>query len=336
MLIQNGKNQANYHIIETEAKTKSSSLNDENKSIITNIPNKKNNKIKRNKIPVLNFHNPINHFQNITKQKYFNINDDNKIIYISPNKKIYNKTIQNEEVNYTNKKYNLTEVYLKNNTLINFPKNNMKDNKEISYLNANEFINLKNENNFNIINDNNLLNDFNKYNSFKSKKGQIEEEDEYKKYTVSYRDKMINELNKKLNKDNIINESFNLQIDSPSINMIDQNQTEKKLNLKCSKEYKIKKLKFVKYKINLDNKKYMKNSKKKITINNITNKNINNLDKNRIKDIKIEIIKKNNSKNKKSYLLIKDLLRNKVIKSNFLSYNDIVLSIIISIFQIHI
>ena len=44
----------------------------------------------------------------------------------------------------------------------------MKDNKEISYLNANEFINLKtkinnnfNENNFNIINDNNLLSDFN-------------------------------------------------------------------------------------------------------------------------------------------------------------------------------
>ena len=53
---------------------------------------------------------------------------------------------------------------------------------------------------------------------------------------------MINELNKKLNKDNIINESFNeLQIDSQSINKIDQNQTEKKLNLKCSKEY-IKKL----------------------------------------------------------------------------------------------
>ena len=141
MLIQNGKNQANYHIIETEAKTKSSSLNDENKSVITNIPNKKNNKIK--KIPVLNFHNPINHTQNITKQKYFNIDDDNEIIYISPNKKIYNKTIQNEAVNYIKKKYNLTEVYLKNNTLINFPKNNMKDNKEISYLNANEFINLK-------------------------------------------------------------------------------------------------------------------------------------------------------------------------------------------------
>ena len=135
---------------------------------------------------------------------------------------------------------------------------------------------------------------------------------------------MINELNKKLNKDNIINESFNeLQIDSPSINMIDninQNQTEKKLNLKCSKEY-IKKLKFVKYKINLDNRN-MKNSKKKISINNITNKNINNLDKNKTKDIKIEIIKKNNPKNKKSYLLIKDLLRNKVIKSNFLSYNN--------------
>ena len=137
---------------------------------------------------------------------------------------------------------------------------------------------------------------------------------------------MINDLNKKLNKDNIINESFNeLQYDSQSINMIDnlnQNQTEKKSNIKCSKEYKIKKLKFVKYKINLDNKKYMKNSNKKIKINNITNKNINNLDKNKTKDIKIEIMKKNNSKNKKSYLLIKDLLRNKVIKSNFLSYND--------------
>ena len=245
MLIQNGKNQANYHIIETEAKTKLSSLNDENKSVITNIPNKKNNKIKKNKIPVLNFYNSINHTQNITKQKYSNIDDDNKIIYISPNKKTYNKTIQNEEVNYINKKYNLTEVYLKNNTLINFPKNNMKDNKEISYLNTNEFINLKskiynnfNKNNFNIINDNNLLSDFNKYNSFKYKKEQIEKEDEYKKYTVSYRDKMINELNKKLNKDNIINESFNeLQIDSQSINMIDNiNQTEKKLNLKCSKE----------------------------------------------------------------------------------------------------
>ena len=46
MLIQNGKNQANYHIIETEEKTKSSSIKDEKKSIITNMPNKKNNKIK--------------------------------------------------------------------------------------------------------------------------------------------------------------------------------------------------------------------------------------------------------------------------------------------------
>ena len=330
MLIQNGKNQAHNHIKETEAKTNSSSIKDIKEKIITNITDKKTKRIKRNKIPFLNFQNSINHTQNTIKQKCFTIDDE--IMHISRNKKAYNKIIQNEAINYIKKKYNLAEVYLKNNTLNNFLKNNNKYNKEISYLNINEFINLIskknnnfNKNNFNIIN-NKLLSDFNKYNSFKYKKEQIEEEDEYKKYTVSYRDKMINDLNKKLNKDNIINESFNeLQYDSQSINMIDnlnQNQTEKKSNIKCIKEYKIKK---VKYKINIENERYMKNSEEKIIINNTNNKTIiNNLDKNKTKDIKnrFKIIKKNNSKNKKSYLLINDLLSNKMIKRKSLTFND--------------
>ena len=143
------KNQANNHINETEAKTNSSSIKDEKEKIIKNITDKKTKRIKRNKILFLNFQNSINHTQNTIKQKCFTIDDD-EIMHISRNKKAYNKIIQNEAINYIKKKYNLAEVYLKNNTLNNFLKNNNKDNKEISYLNINEFINLisKKNNNF--------------------------------------------------------------------------------------------------------------------------------------------------------------------------------------------
>ena len=332
MFTPNEKKKANCHIIETESKTKSSSIKDEKEAIITNTTYKKKKKIKRNKTSGLNFKNSNNHTQNNIKDKGFIIGDNEKI-QINSNKKIYNKTIQNETINYIKKNYNLAEAYLKNNTFDNLQKMDIQDYNGISNVNEYDIINIKskinnnfNKDNINIVN-NNLLKDFDKYNTYKYNQEQIEEED--KKYTVSYRDKMINELKKKLNKDDVVNESLTeLQFDSQSMNIIkntNQNIIEKNSNFKSSKDNKIKKVKFVNYYMSEENKKYMKNSQDKSKLNNIKNKIINNLDTSKNKDIKniFEIIQKNkNIKNKKSYLLIKDLLNNKMVKSSFITFND--------------
>ena len=332
MFTQNENEQDNCHIIETESKTKSSSIKDEKEKIKTNInSNKKKKNMKRNKTSSLTFKNVnMKLTQSISKNdNYLNIGDNEKTNNIIKKDDILSKTMKSEAINYIKINYNLAEAYLKNNMLEKLQSNKgLHDYKGISDCNTYNFIKIKrkinnnfNKTNYNKIN-NYMINDFDNQNPFKYYNEEQMEEDDYKNYTVSYRYKMINELKKKLNKDNIINESINeLQFDTQTNNVLyDKNKFEKNKIINNKKESNIKKVKNINDKNKKDknkniikNQKIVTHEKKYSNLENIKNKDIKNI---------FENAKKDDKKGKKPYLLIKDLLDDKIYKSSFIINND--------------
>ena len=64
-------------------------------------------------------------------------------------------------------------------------------------------------------------------------------QEELKKYTSSYRNKMINELKTKLNKDTVIDDSINeIQTESQFLNFLENNRKQEKINSIISKRIK--------------------------------------------------------------------------------------------------
>ena len=276
MFTPNDKKQSNYYVLETESKTKSSSIKDEIETIMTNT-NKNTNKkikIKRNKTSVLNLNNSSSRNTQISIKKN---NLNNKDLYIKED-----EIMQNKNINFFKTNYNLAEAYLRNNVLEKLQKNQILQKcKRMHYFNAFEYINLRDKiDNINSINKNLSFNSKNSTNSNGLNKNEDEqlEDDKLVNFTSSYRDKMINKLKIKLNKDYIADDSLT------------ELQSEKQPYLIENKPYRY------------------KNS-----ILHFTNEN---------KAKKMEWISKTNyngcknkisfSKNKKSNLLFKDILNNKL------------------------
>ena len=276
MFTPNDKKQSNYYVLETESKTKSSSIKDEIETIMTNT-NKNTNKkikIKRNKTSVLNLNNSSSRNTQISIKKN---NLNNKDLYIKED-----EIMQNKNINFFKTNYNLAEAYLRNNVLEKLQKNQILQKcKRMHYFNAFEYINLRDKiDNINSINKNLSFNSKNSTNSNGLNKNEDEqlEDDKLVNFTSSYRDKMINKLKIKLNKDYIVDDSLT------------ELQSEKQPYLIENKPYRY------------------KNS-----ILHFTNEN---------KTKKMEWISKTNyngcknkisfSKNKKSNLLFKDILNNKL------------------------
>ena len=276
MFTPNDKKQSNYYVLETESKTKSSSIKDEIETIMTNT-NKNTNKkikIKRNKTSVLNLNNSSSRNTQISIKKN---NLNNKDLYIKED-----EIMQNKNINFFKTNYNLAEAYLRNNVLEKLQKNQILQKcKRMHYFNAFEYINLRDKiDNINSINKNLSFNSKNSTNSNGLNKNEDEqlEDDKLVNFTSSYRDKMINKLKIKLNKDYIVDDSLT------------ELQSEKQPYLIENKPYRY------------------KNS-----ILHFTNEN---------KAKKMEWISKTNyngcknkisfSKNKKSNLLFKDILNNKL------------------------
>ena len=276
MFTPNDKKQSNYYVLETESKTKSSSIRDEIETIMTNT-NKNTNKkikIKRNKTSVLNLNNSSERNTQISIKKN---NLNNKDLYIKED-----EIMQNKNINFFKTNYNLAEAYLRNNVLEKLQKNQILQKcKRMHYFNAFEYINLRDKiDNINSINKNLSFNSKNSTNSNGLNKNEDEqlEDDKLVNFTSSYRDKMINKLKIKLNKDYIVDDSLT------------ELQSEKQPYLIENKPYRY------------------KNS-----ILHFTNEN---------KTKKMEWISKTNyngyknkisfSKNKKSNLLFKDILNNKL------------------------
>lgn len=217
------KKQINYIGFETDSKTKSSSIKDEKEIKISNISNKVKNKIKRIKTssPPINYENSqIQSTKNIDK----NIcKEDNAI----KEKKYKDKNIKplfnSDELNYIQKNYNLEEAYRKSNILEKLKKNKeFQTFQRMKNFKASELLNTRNKEN-NILNGNriNIINKY--YNNCLNK--YIDEqlyEDDFMKYTSSYRDKMVNKLNEKLKLDNIVDDSLSeLKSEKQSISFKD-------------------------------------------------------------------------------------------------------------------
>ena len=304
MLSPNEKKLSNYLGFETESKTKSSSIKDEKEIKMSNKINKLKKKIKRNKTSALNNKNYKNQYTQITtRKKDFNLEASFPLnTYHAHKNDINNKTLQNPNIHFIHKNYNLAEAYLKNNILEKIQKEKqMIEYKRIPNFRTYEYINsINNSNNINF-NRTNYINTYN--NVYNYNEDQLEEED-FKKYTSSYRYKMINELKTKLNRDTIIDDSLSeLQTEKQFMNFLENKNNKNKNSIisKSNKENKFKKVKFVTFKTE-------ENNKKLNTI--LHSQEINNLSETKNRNINkfFNIIQKNNMKTKKHYLLIKDLL----------------------------
>ena len=325
MLSPNEKKLSNYLGFETESKTKSSSIKDEKEIKISNKINKLKKKIKRNKTSALNTKNYNNQYTQITtRKKDYNLEASLPLnSYQAQKNKINNKTLQNPDIHFIHKNYNLAEAYLKNNILEKIQKEKkMNEFKRIPNFRTYEYINSINKSNNINFNRTNYINTYsNLYNE-----DQLEEED-FKKYTSSYRYKMIYELKTKLNRDTIIDDSLSeLQTEKQFMNFLDNKNNKNKNSIisKSNKENKFKKVKFVTFKTEENNKNLntILHSQELNNLSETKNKNINKF---------FNIIQKNNMKTKKHYLLIKDLLnfknnkkynaKNISIKNNGISNN---------------
>ena len=236
---------------ETDSKTKSSSIKDEKE-----INYKKKKKIKRNKTSLIssNSKNDINHQKIKGEEKiYLNKNNTN----IIQNKKQEKKYIipikkKNIKLNHIQNSYNLQKNNFK--TINNDDLKNSNELKEYKILH-----NIKTYENFN--NKNNTHNSFNLINKyFNYKKDNMRNfisrfnekqipEDDFKKYTVSYRDKMVKESKVKLNIENIADESLTeLRSEKFSSSFIKDNFGNNKSQYitKSNKEGNFKKLKIIK------------------------------------------------------------------------------------------
>ena len=231
------KKQINYIGFETESKTKSSSIKDDKEIKISNRTNNKlKKKIKRNKTSALNNKSyKVQYTQISSRKKNFNLDNNNNLqfnsIQYQKNDK-NNKTLQNPNTHFIHKSYNLAEAYLKNNILEKIQKENQiheykKGAKNVKIYDYNNYINDNNNNN--TFNKTNYINTFNINNLYDNFNEEQLDEEEFKKYTSSYRNKMINELKKKLNIDTVIDDSISeIQTESQFLNFLENNKNKKK------------------------------------------------------------------------------------------------------------
>ena len=311
MLNSNEKKPNNNYVLETDSKTKSSSITDEKETIVTKMTIQRK-EIKRNRTLALkkNYHiiKPIHY-----SSKKIDFNKINNIDYLNnfmdKEEDKNNKTMKNHNIDYIQKYYNLTEAYYKNNILEEIQKNKKnQENKGIHHNKIYEIINVSNKNiNNNNINDKliniNNSNNINNFNIYKYNEEPTEEE-YYNNYTASYRDKMFNEMKKKLNKDYIDDESLSeLKSDNEENNfIINKTQRESHSAIKNNNiKNKEKKVKFI---FNTQ-----KSQEEKPTQFNLTE----------IKNNSKKKLINSNKKDKIKYLLIKDLLKNKEKKNVELS-----------------
>ena len=356
------KKNINYLIFETESKTKSSSIREEN---LTNKKINQKRKIKRNETST-NSSNNKNKIKfsdkNICLFKVKDNKEKKNVKEVKKEEDINQKLIRAKKSNYIQKKYNLAEAYRRNHILEKIHKNSESMTyKGMKYFKIYDFINdgcnHNKNNNIDIKNsdlNNKYINDMN--NDLYNYNDEQIEEDDYKNFTASYRDKMVYKLKEKLNRDNIVNNNIiddslsELKTEKQSISLLDMHSIQKdrqenktikiaKKNIKpyinsdnniFKKIYKPQKThnKFLKKIRSRGNKEYIKSINRNITDIGMYNSQINKLCETKKKEIKniVGLIKKDdlNNKKTKTILLIKDLIRNinKHKKFSYMSFNN--------------
>lgn len=352
MLSPNNKKNINY--LEIESKAKSPTIKGQNETGAYNKKNNKRLKIKRNKASSISYNykkGQINKLKN--KKEFIKINEE--ISNIQTEVKENNNSIQKLDINFIKTNYNLEEAYRKNHLIEDTYKSNVPQTcKATTNFKTYDFLNNKNRknNSVNFVSFNNLYYNNSMNNNYvdisnnlnnlliKNNDEQIIEDD-YKNYTASYRDKMVNKLKGKLSRDNLVDDYSlsELKSEKQSTSLL-ENKNE--FMTKRNKEYEFPKMKIVK-----NNNKYNiiinQNIVKKLHRYKISKNSVQFLDKNYIKGnyrinkdheenelyqsknkgIKdnFELIKKDEMKIKTSNncLLIKDLLNN-INKRNELSF----------------
>ena len=352
MLSPNNKKNINY--LEIESKAKSPTIKGQNEIGANNKKNNKRLKIKRNKASSISFNykkGQINKLKN--KKEFIKINEE--ISNIQKEVKENNNSIQKLDINFIKTNYNLEEAYRKNHLIEDKYKSNVPQTcKATTNFKTYDFLNDKNRKN-NIVNfvsfnnlyynnsmNNNYVDISNNLNNLliKNNDEQIIEDD-YKNFTASYRDKMVNKLKGKLNRDNLVDDYSlsELKSEKQSTSLL-ENKNE--FMAKRNKEYEFQKMKIVKnnnkYNIIINQTIVKKLHRYKISKNSVQflDKNYikgnyrinkdheeNELYKSKNKGIKdyFGLIKKDEMKIKTSNncLLIKDLLNN-INKRNELSF----------------
>ena len=352
MLSPNNKKNINY--LEIESKTKSPLIKGQNETGIYNKKKNKRLKIKAIKTSSISLNYKMGQINNSKNKKEFNkINEG--ISNIEKQVKENNNTIQKLDINFIKTNYNLEEAYRKNHLIEDTFKNNVSQTcKEKTNFKAYDFPNNKNRKtnsvtfvNYNNIYYNNSMNNndvdiSNKINNYLIKKNNEQIiEDDYKNFTASYRDKMVNKLKGKLCRDNLVDDYSlsELKSEKQSLSLLD-NKNE--CMTKSNKENEISKIKIMKnnnkYNIIINQTIVKKLHRYKISKNSVQllDKNYikgnyrinkdneeNELYQNKNKGIKnyVGSIKKDEMKIKTSNncLLIKDLLNN-INKRNELSF----------------
>jgi len=341
-------------LIETESKTKSSSIREEN---ITNKKINQKKKIKRNETSSISSNNKNKIKFSDKNMRSFKIKNDKEKTKVIKDKKDEDKNkklIRAKKSNYIQKKYNLAEAYRKNHILEKIHKNSgSMTYKGMKYFKIYDFINdgynqIKNDNIY--IRNSELNNKYikpyingknNDLYDYDYDNEQIEEDD-YKNFTASYRDKMVYKLKEKLNRDNIVNNNIiddslsELKTEKQSISLLDMHSIQKDRQENKKRKVAQKKVKsyinsdnnifktinkqektqnkFLKKIRSRGNKDYIKEVNKNKTDIGMYNCQINKLNQKKNKEFKnlVGLIKKDelSFKKSKTILLIKDLIKN--------------------------
>ena len=256
MLSQNNKKNINY--LEIESKAKSPTIKGQNETGAYNKKNNKRLKIKRNKASSISYNykkGQINKLKN--KKEFIKINEE--ISNIQKEVKENNNSIQKLDINFIKTNYNLEEAYRKNHLIEDTYKSNVPQTcKATTNFKTYDFLNNKNRknNSVNFVSFNNLYYNNSMNNNYvdisnnlnnlliKNNDEQIIEDD-YKNYTASYRDKMVNKLKGKLSRDNLVDDCSlsELKSEKQSTSLL-ENKNE--FMTKRNKEYEFPKMKIVK------------------------------------------------------------------------------------------
>lgn len=253
MLSPNNKKNINY--LEIESKAKSPTIKGQNETGAYNKKNNKRLKIKRNTISYNYKKGQINKLKN--KKELIKINEE--ISNIQKEVKENNNSIQKLDINFIKTNYNLEEAYRKNHLIEDTYKSNVPQTcKATTNFKTYDFLNNKNRknNSVNFVSFNNLYYNNSMNNNYvdisnnlnnlliKNNDEQIIEDD-YKNYTASYRDKMVNKLKGKLSRDNLVDDYSlsELKSEKQSTSLL-ENKNE--FMTKRNKEYEFPKMKIVK------------------------------------------------------------------------------------------
>jgi len=256
MLSPNNKKNINY--LEIESKAKSPTIKGQNETGAYNKKNNKRLKIKRNKASSISYNykkGQINKLKN--KKEFIKINEE--ISNIQKEVKENNNSIQKLDINFIKTNYNLEEAYRKNHLIEDTYKSNVPQTcKATTNFKTYDFLNNKNRknNSVNFVSFNNLYYNNSMNNNYvdisnnlnnlliKNNDEQIIEDD-YKNFTASYRDKMVNKLKGKLSRDNLVDDYSlsELKSEKQSTSLL-ENKNE--FMTKRNKEYEFPKMKIVK------------------------------------------------------------------------------------------